>query len=128
MAEIPDEENGLLATVARMFKTLRAVAENRLELFLVELKEERARLFGILLLAAVGIVFALMTLVMFTLTVVIFFWDSHRLLALVIVTCIYAAGTFVTFLKLRERLQRWQAFSATLDQIKKDRSCFEKQI
>ena len=126
MAETPPTEGGILASVTRWFHTLRDVAENRVELFLLELKEERMRLFDALLLAAVGLVCALMTLIMVTLTVVVIFWDTHRLLVLGLVTAAYAAAATAALVKLRSRLQRWQAFSATLGEFKKDRACFKK--
>ena len=126
MAETPSAGDGILATVTRLFKTLRDVAENRVELFLIELKEERVRLFDALLLAAAGIVCALMTLVMLTLTVVVAFWETHRLLVLLSVTVVYAVAAAAVFINLRARLQRWRVFSETLNQIKKDRSCLGK--
>lgn len=126
MDATPPTEGGLWSAAARIGKTLRALAENHVELFLVELKEERARFFDALLLAAAGMVCAIMTLVMLTLTVVVAFWDTHRLLVLGLLTVAYAVAALVAFRTLRARLQRWQAFSATLEQIKKDRSCLEK--
>lgn len=126
MDATPPTEGGLWSAAARICKTLRALAENRVELFLVELKEERARFFDALLLAAAGMVCAIMTLVMLTLTVVVAFWDTHRLLVLGLLTLAYAAAALVAFRTLRARLQQWRAFSATLEQIKKDRSCLEK--
>jgi uncharacterized membrane protein YqjE len=126
MDETCSTEGSVLSSATRLFKTLHAVAENRAALFLVELKEERVRLFDALLLAALGIVGALMTLVMLTLTVVVAFWETHRLLVLVLITVAYAGTTAGAFITLRSRLRRWRAFSATLDQIKKDRSCLEK--
>src|ERR1039457_612274 len=126
MDETPPAAGVLLSTVTRMFQTLRDMAENRVELFLTELKEERIRLFDALLLAAIAVVCALMALVMVTLTVVVVFWDTNRLLVLTLVTVTYAVAATVAFVKLRARLQRWQAFSETLEQIKKDRSCLEK--
>jgi uncharacterized membrane protein YqjE len=122
----PTEEGGLFSTATRLFKTVCDAVENRLELFLIELKEERLKLFAVLLLAAAGVVCLLMTLVMVTLTVVVIFWDTHRLLVLSLATAAYAGMAVAAFIALRVRLQRWQAFSATLDQIKKDRSCFGK--
>jgi uncharacterized membrane protein YqjE len=126
MDDTPPTENGALSAAKRLIQTLHDIAENRVELFLVELKEERARFFDTLLLAAVGIVCALMTLVMLTLTVVVVFWDTHRLLVLVTVTVVYAAAAAAAFIAVRARLQRWRAFSETLEQIKKDRSCLGK--
>ena len=126
MDESPQGEAGLLSTVTRVFHTLRDMAANRVELFLTELIEERIRLFDALLLAAVAIVGALMTLIVLTFTVVVIFWDTHRLLVLVLVTASYAVMAAVAFAKLRSRLQRWQAFSATLQEFKKDSACFKK--
>ena len=53
MDDTPPTEGGVFPTFTRLFKTVRDVAENRMELFLLELREERARLFVALLLAAV---------------------------------------------------------------------------
>jgi uncharacterized membrane protein YqjE len=126
MDETPHAGGGILATLARMFKTLRDVVENRVELFLLEWQEERLRLLHALLLAAMGMLCALMTLLMVTLTLVVVFWDTHRVLVLTLVTAAYAATAVAAFAALRSRLRKWQAFSATLDQIKKDRECVEK--
>lgn len=127
MEEMPPNEGGIFSAVTRMLKTLRDVVENRVELFLVELHEERARLFGALLQAVLGIIFALMAMILVTLGVVVAFWETHRLLVLAVLAAAYAGAAAAVFLNLRTRLQRWRAFSATLDQIKKDRSCFEKR-
>ena len=126
MDEMPPAGGGLFSSVTRIFQTLRDIVVNRVELFLTELKEERLRLFDALLLAAIAIVCAGMTLVMLTLTVVVIFWDTHRLLVLALVTVAYAASAVVALMKLRSRLQHWRAFSATLEQLKKDRLCLQK--
>lgn len=126
MADNPSTEGGVLSAAARLFKTLQSVAANRFELFLTELKEERLRLFDAFLLAAAGIVCGVMTLIMLTLTVMVLFWDTHRLLVLMLLTAAYAVATTIAFLKLRARLQRWQAYSATLEEFKKDCACFKK--
>jgi uncharacterized membrane protein YqjE len=126
MDATPPTQGGLLSTITQMFQTLRGLAGNRVELFMIELKEERARTFEALLLAAAGIVFALMALAMITLTVLVIFWDTHRLLVLTVVTGAYVAAAMVAYMKLRSRLQHWQAYSATLEEFKKDCACFKK--
>jgi len=126
MDETSQPDSGLLETVRRLFQTLHDVAVNRIELFLIELKEERVRLFDALLLAATAIVGAVMMLVMITLTVLVVFWDTYRWLVLVLLTVAYAVGAAVAFIKLRSRLQHWQAYAASLDEIKKDCACFKK--
>ena len=126
MDATPPTEGGLVPTVMRMFQTLRDVAGNRLELFLVELKEERVRMVEALLLAAVGMVCALMALALVTLTVLLVFWDTCRLPVLVVLTAVYAGAAGMALMKLRSRLKHWQAYSATLGEFKKDCECFKK--
>lgn len=127
MDEEPKPEDGVFSAVSRAVRTLRETVENRIELFLLEAKEDRLRLFDALCLAVVAVVLALMTMVLVTLTVVVIFWDTHRLLALVIMTLLYGAAATVTFVKLRSRLKNWQPFRATLEQLEKDRACFKKK-
>jgi uncharacterized membrane protein YqjE len=119
----PPSAGGMAATVTRVFQTLRETLAIRLELFLLEAKEERLRLFDALLIAAAAVLLSLMTLVMLTLTVVVFFWETHRISALAIISLAYAGGAVAAIVSLRWRLKRWRAFSATLDQLKKDFAC-----
>jgi len=126
MGDTPPTEGGLLSSVSRLFQTVRDTAENRLELFLTELKEERIRLFDALLWFGITVVCALMTLATLTFTLIIIFWDTHRWLVLGILIAAYATFMVVAFLKLSARLQRWESFSATMGEIKKDAACFTK--
>ncbi len=120
------EPGGLLATGKRILRSVGDLVQSRLELFLVELKEERIRLFDALLLVAVCVVCALMTLALLTFTLVVVFWE-HRVVVLLLLTLVYGAGAGASFWALRHRQRQWQSFTATLDQIKKDRACLEKQ-
>ncbi len=125
MDDSQHEAGGLLATGKRILRSVGDLAQSRLELFLVELKEERIRLFDALVLVAAGLVCALMTLALFTFTLVVIFWE-HRVVLLVVLTVAYGAGAGGAFWTLRSRLRHWQSFAATLDQIKKDRACLRK--
>ncbi len=119
------EPDGLLATGKRILRSVGDLVQSRLELLLLELKEERIRLLDALLLVAACGVCALMTLALLTFTLVVLFWE-HRVLVLVGLTLAYSAGAVVSFWFLRNRLRHWQSFAATLDQIKKDRACLQK--
>ena len=77
------------------------------------------------LLVVVCVVCVLMTLALLTFTLVVVFWE-HRVVVLVLLLLLYAGGAGAAFWTLRNRLRDWQAFAATLDQIKKDRACLEK--
>lgn len=127
MEENSHAENGLLSTVADFFKTAREAAENRVELLIVEWREERLRLISALMLLLVGAVTALMTLVLVTFIIVVIFWETHRLLVLILLAAIYAGVTVAAFWTLRSRTRQWKAFDATLEEMKKDRACFKNQ-
>ena len=125
MSEPHAPEGGVVQTAARLIRTLRALAGNRIELFLLEVQEERIRIFDALFLLAAGLVCIMMALMMITFTVVIIFWDTHRLLVLGLLVAGYSVGAVWALSRLRFLLRRWQAFSATLDQIRKDSECFK---
>jgi uncharacterized membrane protein YqjE len=120
------EAGGLLASGKRILRSVCDLAQSRVELFLIEVKEERIRLFDALFLVAACLVCALMTLALLTLTLVVIFWEEHRVGVLVLLTLGYAAGAGASFWTLRNRLRDWQSFAATLEQIKRDRACLEK--
>jgi uncharacterized membrane protein YqjE len=127
MDDSQHEPVGLLATGKRILRSLGDLAQSRLELFLLELKEERIRVLDALLLMAACLICGLMTVALLTLTLLVVFWQEHRVIVLVLLTLVYATGTGATFWMLRNRLRDWQSFAATLEQIKKDRGCLEKQ-
>ena len=121
------EPGGLLARAKQVLRTLADFGQARVELFLVELHEERLRMFEALLLLAICVVCLLMTLAVLTFALVAFFWQEHRGLVLLLLTLAYATGAGASYWELRRRLVRWQVFTASLDQLKKDRACLEKQ-
>jgi uncharacterized membrane protein YqjE len=122
----PPAGEGLFRIVPRLLRTLREAAANRLELFLVECQEERLRLMEALLLAATVLVCATLALVLLTFALVVIFWDTHRVLVLMLLTGAYAVGAVAAGVTLRARLRRWQPFGATLEEIRKDRECLEQ--
>jgi uncharacterized membrane protein YqjE len=127
MSETNGDEPGLIDSLKRVARTAAAITQNRLELLLVELQEERSRLMDMLLLAAAGIVCGLMTLIVATFTLVVVFWDGNRFGVLAALGIAYLAGAILAFWKLNLRLKGWETFSATLSEIKKDRAWLERE-
>jgi uncharacterized membrane protein YqjE len=127
MSENDEAHSGLFDALKRFSRTAAALAQNRLELLLVEWQEERARLCGLLLLAATAIVCGLMALIVLTFTLVVVFWDEHPIAILACLGVAYAAGAALAFLELRSRLARSDAFTATLAEFKKDRTWLDEQ-
>ena len=126
MAEPAEKTPGLLGSLRRLLRTALSIAHNRLELVLVELLEERTRLFEAFLLAGVVLAFGAMALVMITFTVVAVFWENHRVAVLVSLGFFYLVVTLVAYWRLRHRLKHWPAFSATVAELKKDKAWLDE--
>ena len=106
-----------------MGRALLAVAHNRLELFLTEVQEERWKVFQALLLAGVVLILALMTLMVVTVTIVILCIRANQVGIIVVLALAYLAATLIGLWRLHVRLKNWIPFAATLDELKKDKSC-----
>ena len=118
---------GLFSAVRRLLNTALAGIENRIELFLVELREERFRVFEVLLLGCAAALLGFMALLTVTVTLVVVFWDSARVQVLVGLSTCYSLGTIGILWRLKVLLRNWSSFSATLEELKKDRACFEEE-
>jgi uncharacterized membrane protein YqjE len=127
MAEPSEPKPGIFASLKRLLRTVLAIAQNRLELFLVELQEEWWRFFDTLLLAGVVLILLLMTLMVATATVVFLCVRAGRLDLLIGLILLYLVATIVSFWRLRTRLRKWAPFSATLAELKKDYACLDEK-
>jgi uncharacterized membrane protein YqjE len=122
-----ESKEGFFASLRRLLKTGFAIAQNRLELFLVEAQEERRRLFDALLLLGVVLILAAMALMVLTVTIVVLCIRADRLDLLVALMLVYLAATIVAVWRLRIRLNGWAPFSATVAELKKDKACLEEK-
>lgn len=112
---------GPLDSLRSMGSDLVALAETRLELALLELREEGERRKAIVVLAAVGGVFLTLALLLLAFLVVVAFWDTHRIAAIVGVTLLYAAVGLGALWRLRAaQASAPPAFEATLAELRKD--------
>ena len=127
MEEPEQSTPGIFASLGRLLRTVIVIAQNRLELLLVEAQEERWRFFDALLLAGVVLILALMTLMAATITIVVVCVKADRLDLVVALVLLYLAGTIFSLLRLRARLKKWAPFSATLAELKKDKACLDEQ-
>lgn len=123
-----EESPPLGAALKRLAQRVFVIGENRFQLLLLEAQEERERLLLAILLGLVAAAFSLLAGVTFTAMVVVAFWEHSPLTALAILLACYAGAAVWCYARL-VRLQRgWQSLSATLDQLKKDRECLEKEL
>lgn len=125
MSGATETKPGVWTSLKRLLDGVLATAQNRIELFAVELQEEKCRLVEALLCAAAVATFGIMTLSLLTFTIVVLFWDNGRLAALGCLGVLHLAGTALAWRALQLRLKRGSAFAGTVEELKKDRSCLE---
>jgi uncharacterized membrane protein YqjE len=118
----------LRATSQRFARRLLTIGENRLELLLVEVQQERERVLHAFLLALGVAAFGLLAGGAFTGLVVVLFWDTARVAVLVVLTLLYTAAAGAFYWRLGGLMRDWQTLAATLDQLRKDRACLEKLL
>jgi uncharacterized membrane protein YqjE len=127
MDEPGEMRKGMFASLRRLLRTAAAIAQNRLELFLVELQAERLKLFNTLLLLGVFLILVAMTLLMVTVTMVVLCLKHERFDLLIALMLAYLVATAVAGWRLRNRFKGWVPFSATVAEIKKDKVCLEEK-
>jgi uncharacterized membrane protein YqjE len=125
--EEPTVSFGQLATTSKHFvRRLVTIGENRLELLAVEVQEERERRLRAFLLAFGVAAFGLLAGLTLTAAIVILLWAWSHIAVLLILTALYAAAGICLYRQLTGLLRNWQTFSATLDQLRKDRESLKK--
>jgi uncharacterized membrane protein YqjE len=112
----------------RFSRRLLALGENRLELLTVEVQEGRDRLIQDFLLALAVAGFGMIAVLAGSAALLVLFWTSYALVVLLGLMTVYGAVGVGLFLHLNRRLRAWQALSASLDQLRKDRYCLDQLI
>lgn len=116
------------AASKRIAQQALVICENRVELLLVELEEERNRVLRAFWLSLGTAVAALLGGVAASIAVALACWGWSPAGAMLILTAIYA-GLALYFYALLARLRRdWQTFPATLAELRKDRECLDKHL
>ncbi len=110
----------------RILLTLVTLAHTRLELVTIEIEEEARRLTGTVLWMVAGVLCAGFGVLLLALTIVIAFWDGHRLLAAMLVTLAFLAGAAFALLTVRRRLrERPRLLASTIAELKRDARALE---
>lgn len=119
-------EAGLGESVRRLAHAGVGIVRTRLELLANELEEERARYTRMLVLGAVSVVCFAMAAIVGSLLIVVVFWETHRIAALVGLTMLYVVAGFFAVSSLRAvAAQRTRLFSQSLAELDKDHGRLE---
>jgi uncharacterized membrane protein YqjE len=104
------------------------IGENRLELLMVEVQEERERLLRAILLALGLAALGLLAGITLSGAIVVLLWEVSRAAALLALTGLYGVTAVCLYRRLTRLLRNWEPLPATLEQLRKDRACLEKHL
>jgi uncharacterized membrane protein YqjE len=120
---------GSFGTSSKHFaRRLLTIGENRLELLMLEVQEERERLLRAILLALGVAVFAFLAGVALNVALVVVLWHLSPVAVLLVLTGLYSASAICLYRRFTTLLHDWKTLPATLDQLRKDRVCLEKTL
>jgi uncharacterized membrane protein YqjE len=95
---------------------------SHVELFGIELQEQKARTLSLLLFAGLALVFALLLLMGLSALVLILLWDSYRLAGIIGLCVFYSLAALFCALRLKAAVfDESSPFSATLEELANDR-------
>jgi uncharacterized membrane protein YqjE len=127
--EMPSQSEPHLADASkRLAQRALVICENRFQLLMVEAEEERDRVLRAIWLALGAAACGLLAGIALTIVIAIALWPQSPIAALLVLTALYAGAAAFFYARLA-RLQRdWQTLPNTIDQLRKDRECLEKQL
>jgi uncharacterized membrane protein YqjE len=111
----------LLRSLVRLAGSLLAAAETRFDLLATELNEDASRGVRLLALASAALFTGLLGALMAGATLIIVFWETHRLAAALAVTAIFLGASILCALVFRHRLrEKPRLLDATRSELKRD--------
>lgn len=114
---------GLLHSLRTLAGTLLAAAQTRLEILASEIEEERLRLEQLVMLGLAAAFCLGMGVLLVVLFVVVYFWDTHRLESIGILSGVFfACGATLGWMLRNSARARGKPFAATRGEIAKDRA------
>ncbi|HDQ4069469.1 TPA: phage holin family protein [Pseudomonas aeruginosa] len=121
MSEGKDPADGR-PSLRRFGAAFLGLLHGHVELFGIELQEQKANTLRLLLFAGLALVFALLLLVGLSLLVLIVFWDTNRLAAALGLCLFYVIGSLFCGSRLYQSINDESSpFSATLEELANDR-------
>lgn len=113
--------DSVTGSLRRLGASLFALGRIRLELFAIELREEKERVTSLLFWAVLAALLGGFGLVFLALWLTVAFWDTHRLLALGLSCAVFLGLGLFGALRVRQLLSdRAAPFAASLGELRDD--------
>ncbi len=124
MSSAPSGSTGFVDSFRVLGASLLGSLEDRLELFSVELQEEKFRLIQTFVWISAAIFTGIMAIAFASLMLVYLFWESARLTVLLGFTLTYTAAFIAMVVAFRRFIARQpKPFAATRQELSEDRTC-----
>ena len=115
-------QENLLSSLKNLVSTGASIAQTRLELISTDVQIARSKFISLLVMIVFALFFLFFGLVMLALLIVIYSWETDRILALTLLTSgflavgVILAAVILQFLRTMPKL-----FEATISELQKDR-------
>jgi uncharacterized membrane protein YqjE len=126
VSDSPSSLPGILNSLRQFADGLLGSVHDRLELFSIELQEEKLRIFRILILINAAIFSAFLALIFISLVIVYLFWDTARVGVLSGFAVFYSAAFVGVVLALKKFLAKQpRPFESTRQELAADRDALD---
>lgn len=106
----------------RLGAAILGLLHGHVELFGIELQEQKARTLNLLLFAGLALVFALLLLTALSALLLVLLWDSYRLAGIIGLCVFYGIAALFCAIRLKTAVHdELSPFRGTLEELAKDR-------
>jgi uncharacterized membrane protein YqjE len=121
-------EVGMTGLMRNLLDHLVGGMQSRVELISIELQEEKYKLIQTFVWISAIVFTGLMAVAFGSITIIYYFWETERLLALGGLTALYAISFTAIVIAFRAYLVRQPLpFASTLEAFEKDRECIQEK-
>ena len=120
-------QENLLSSLKNLVSTGASIAQTRLELISTDVQIARSKFISLLVMIIFALFFLFFGLVMLALLIVIYSWETDRILALTLLTSGFlAVGMILAAVILQSLRTMPKLFEATISELQKDREELSK--
>jgi len=120
-------QENLLSSIKNLVSTGASIAQTRLELISVDVQIARSKLISLIVMIISALFFLFFGLVMLALFIVIYSWESDRMMALAMLTGAFLSiGLILTLLIMQSLRTMPKLFEASIAELAKDREALSK--
>lgn len=120
-------QENLLSSIKGLASTGASIAQTRLELLSLDVQIARSKFIGLLVMIISALFFLFFGLVMLALLIVIYSWETDRMMALGLLTAAFLSVGLILALLITQSLRKMpRLFEASITELAKDREALSK--